>query len=222
MKKLWRGISILLLLLLLVLAIPTTSVQAAAKVKLNKTKVTLCEGKTTTLKVKGTKKKVTWTSSDKKVATVNKKGKVTAKKTGTATITAKVGSKKYKCRVTVEAKKKYEIVNGYVNTTVSSYKEACEVYEALGYKPWKFIDKGKDNIWYYCIINHTNNSDKGTHDEDFDAAEKEFIRRMNERGYSPFPFGRTSLIKTGDGRIYIPDASGGSWSIAAFGKKYMN
>lgn len=222
MKKLFKGISVLLLLAMLVFAIPTTSAQAASKVKLNKTKVTLYKGKTTTLKVKGTKKKVTWTSSNKKVATVNKKGKVTAKKAGTATITAKVGGKKYKCKVTVKANKKYKIVNGYVNTTVSSYKEACEVYTALGYKPWKFIDKGKDNVWYYCVLSHAPNSKKGTLDKDFDAAEKEFKRIMNARGYNPYPFGRTSLIKTDDGRIYIPDKSGGSWSLAAFGKKYMN
>ena len=74
----------------------------AAKVKLNKTKLTLYRKKTATLKVKGTKKKVKWSSSNKKVATVSKKGKVTAKKKGTATITARVGKKKYRCNVTVK------------------------------------------------------------------------------------------------------------------------
>ena len=81
-----------------------STVQAASKVKLNKSKVTLYEGKTTTLKVKGTKKKVKWSSSKKSVATVSSKGKVKAKKKGTATITAKVGNKKYKCKVTVKKK----------------------------------------------------------------------------------------------------------------------
>ena len=76
----------------------------AATVKLNKKTVTLEVGKTTTLKVTGTKKKVTWSSSNKKVATVTKKGKVSAKKKGTATIYAKVNSKKLKCKVTVKAK----------------------------------------------------------------------------------------------------------------------
>lgn len=79
--------------------------EAKAKVKLNKKKVTLAAGKKTKLKVKNYKKKVTWRSSKKKVATVNKKGVVTAKKQGTAKITAKAGKKKYSCTVTVKAKK---------------------------------------------------------------------------------------------------------------------
>lgn len=47
------------------------------------------------------KTKATWKSSNQKVATVSSKGKVTAKKKGTATITAKVGKTTYKCKVTV-------------------------------------------------------------------------------------------------------------------------
>ena len=47
------------------------------------------------------KTKATWKSSNPKVATVSAKGKVTAKKKGTATITAKVGKTTYKCKVTV-------------------------------------------------------------------------------------------------------------------------
>ena len=80
----------------------TISVQAAS-VRISSTKKTLYEKKTCTLKVTGTKKKVTWSSSKKSVATVSSKGKVTAKKKGTATITAKVGSKKYKCKITVKS-----------------------------------------------------------------------------------------------------------------------
>ena len=53
------------------------------------------------MKVKGTKKKVKWSSNKKTIATVTRKGKVTAKKQGTAVITAKIGKKKYKCKVKV-------------------------------------------------------------------------------------------------------------------------
>lgn len=91
----------LLVFTLIFSAIPTTEVQAA-KVKLSKTKVTLVKGKSTTLKVKGTKKKVTWKTGNKKIATVSKKGKVTAKKAGKVTISAKVQKKTYKCTVKVE------------------------------------------------------------------------------------------------------------------------
>ncbi len=79
-----------------------SEVEAKSKVKLNKTKLTLVKGKSSTLKVVGTKKKVKWSTSNKKVATVSSKGKVTAKKAGTCTITAKIGSKKYKCKIVIK------------------------------------------------------------------------------------------------------------------------
>lgn len=81
----------------------TTAMVSAATMKLSNKKLTLVAGKTKTLKVTGTKASVKWSSSDKSVATVSSKGKVTAKKHGKATITAKVGSKKLTCKVTVKA-----------------------------------------------------------------------------------------------------------------------
>lgn len=78
---------------------------AAGKVKLNKTKVSLKVGKTVKLKLYGTKKKVRWTSKKKSVATVSAIGKVRAKKAGVAKIVAKVSGKKYTCKVTVIQKK---------------------------------------------------------------------------------------------------------------------
>lgn len=91
----------------LMLAAPV-SAEAANKIKLNKTKVTLNMAKTRTykLKVKGMKKKVKWKTSNKKVVTVSKSGKITAKKKGSATITAKVSKKTLKCKVTVKDTRK--------------------------------------------------------------------------------------------------------------------
>lgn len=87
---------------------PAVEVEAAAvKPKLNKKKVTLTVGKTCKLKVKGGKGKK-WKSSKKKVATVSKTGKVTAKKVGKTVISVKVGKKTLKCTVTVKAKKKVQ------------------------------------------------------------------------------------------------------------------
>lgn len=80
--------------------------QAATKPKLSKSKLTLSVGQSATLKVKGTKKKVVWSTSNKKVAKVSKKGKVTAVKKGTANITAKVAGKKLICKVTVAKRQK--------------------------------------------------------------------------------------------------------------------
>jgi hypothetical protein len=71
------------------------------KAKLSKTKATVNVNKTLTLSVSNGKN-ATWSSSNKKVATVNKKGVVTGKKAGTAKITAKVGNVKLTCNVTVK------------------------------------------------------------------------------------------------------------------------
>ena len=69
---------------------------------LNKTKATMEVGKTLTLKVKNTKASIKWSSSDKSIATVSKKGVVTAKSAGNATIKAVVSKKALKCKITVK------------------------------------------------------------------------------------------------------------------------
>lgn len=99
MKKA-KGLSIILVFALALSILP--AIPASAKVKISATKKTLYVGKSMTLKVTGTKKKVKWSSSNKKVATVTQKGKVTAKKKGTTTIQAKVAKSTFKCKVTVK------------------------------------------------------------------------------------------------------------------------
>ncbi len=75
----------------------------AATVRLDQKNFTLTAGERFTLNIKGTGKKATCTSSNKRIATVTKKGcNVVAKKAGKVTITAKIGNKKVKCRVTVK------------------------------------------------------------------------------------------------------------------------
>ena len=74
-----------------------------AEISLNKSKVKLNVGKTATLVAKYNKKKVnpTFKSSNPNIASVNKSGKITAKKKGTVTITATYKKSKVSCKVTV-------------------------------------------------------------------------------------------------------------------------
>ena len=78
-------------------------VEAKTKVKLSKKSITLISGDKYTLKVKGVSSTVKWSSNNKKIATVNKKGTVLAKNAGSCKITAKVNGKKYTCKVKVLA-----------------------------------------------------------------------------------------------------------------------
>ncbi len=73
--------------------------------KINKKKATLKVGGTCQLKMKNTRQKPRWTSSNRKVATVSAKGKVSAKKAGTARVSATVNGDKFTCKVTVKAVK---------------------------------------------------------------------------------------------------------------------
>ena len=89
-----------------VVATPVTSVT------LNKTTASLKAGETVTLTATvkpddATDRTVTWSTSDASVATVSD-GVVTAKKVGSATITAKAGDKTATCTVTVVATGSHE------------------------------------------------------------------------------------------------------------------
>lgn len=96
------------------------SIQAqAATIRLNRTSCVLDMGKTICLKVIGTKSRVKWYTSNKSVAVVNSRGLVVAKKTGNAVITAKVGAKKYCCKIAVSDKIRFG--NSYSCPTDGKY-----------------------------------------------------------------------------------------------------
>ncbi|MBQ9157584.1 MAG: Ig-like domain-containing protein [Eubacterium sp.] len=87
---------------------------------INKKSVTLRVNQSCTLKVSG--KKAKWSSKNKAIATVSSKGRVKAKKAGKTRIIAKVGNKKYTCKVTVKkaASKKAAASKTTANKTTSS------------------------------------------------------------------------------------------------------
>lgn len=69
--------------------------------RLNKKKITVYNSRSFRLKVTGGKGRIRWKSGNKKVATVSKKGTVTALKGGTCTVTAVRNGIALKCRITV-------------------------------------------------------------------------------------------------------------------------
>ena len=85
---------------------PQTSQKTTRKIKLNRRKLTLKKGKSFRLKVTLTpadsQDKITYKTSNKKIATVSKTGKVKAKKKGKVKITVISGKKKAVCTVKVK------------------------------------------------------------------------------------------------------------------------
>ncbi len=109
-KVLCIKILFVLFLCFSLIGIKTFSVNAIATstTKLNKTKTTLIVGERSKLKVKNVTENVIWSSSNKNIVKVSKQGTIRGIKKGTATITAKVGTKKLTCNVTVKEEPKLE------------------------------------------------------------------------------------------------------------------
>ena len=95
-----KKIKHLLLVLMLTLSLATpatvpvigtaTPISAAARTSISNKSITLYKGKSKQLKIKGTSKKVKWSSKNRRIATVSSKGKVTAKAPGRTQIIASV------------------------------------------------------------------------------------------------------------------------------------
>ena len=97
----WR---LVMTLTVLLLCFGICKADAAAKVTISKSSITINKGKTYRLKISGTNSKVTWKSGNRKVAKVNAYGKVTGKGRGTTIVTATVDGKTYLCSVKVRQK----------------------------------------------------------------------------------------------------------------------
>ena len=97
---------------------------------LSKTSATLIAGRKLTLSVSGTSKKASWRSSNSSVASVTSKGVVTAKKKGSAVITATVGGKKLTCKIKVTPK----VYAKKIKLTVSSKSLLVGEKASLSYK----------------------------------------------------------------------------------------
>ena len=85
----------------------SVTAEAAGKVALSSRKTSVAVGASKTISLRNASGKVKWIISkkSKRVASIKVNGasvKITGKKAGTATITAKVGKKSYKCKLTVK------------------------------------------------------------------------------------------------------------------------
>lgn len=148
-KKLLTLAAIILSLLVLF----PTSVNAAGKTKLNATKKTVNVGDSCTVKLLNNKKKVKWSVSNKNIRIVsksNKQAKIKGVKKGASYLKAKVGSKTYKCKVTVKEKSKG---NGTKKNPYSAYDTyTTDIYGAryYGQAKVKLIDykDGKEALKY--------------------------------------------------------------------------
>lgn len=101
MKK-WKGYICVVVILLFALFV---SVPVSAAARISQKSIVLTKGQIKKLKVTGTRKKIKWSSSKKSVVSVNANGKIKALRNGKAKIAAKIGGKKYICKVKVETPK---------------------------------------------------------------------------------------------------------------------
>ena len=99
-KKMYKAMVTMMMVVFAAMLLMVAPVQAASKTKT--TKVTMKAGQSKTLRVK-TAGKVKWSSSNKAIVSVNKKGKIVARRAGKAKITAKYGKKKAVFVVTVKS-----------------------------------------------------------------------------------------------------------------------
>lgn len=155
-----KGIRSLALLLALILAIgfsPVTNVEAKAAPRLNYKKVTLVQGKKKRLKVRNLsrrrRRKVKWYSTRKSVATVNRKGVVKAKRKGKAYIVAKVGKKKYRCKVIVKKKVRRKKKSNKKVKINKSTKRQLPSYK-LAFMPEKNYAAGTSLDFFTTVIDH--------------------------------------------------------------------
>lgn len=142
-----KKIVVTIMICIMAMALPL----AASAANVNKGNKTVSVGHKIQLKVDGKSKNVKWITSNKKIATVTKKGQVTGKKVGTAKITAKVGKNTYFWKVSVKENK---FVCANQNPSKWTIRTIWPTYNVLQmyYKSGKLYTKG---FW----VNPTNNLD---------------------------------------------------------------
>lgn len=133
--------------------------KADIDVKMNKSKANVNVGSTVKIKVENATGKISWKSSNTKIATVSSNGTVKGIKAGEANITAIVKNKKLTCKVTV---KKVSINTSYkeiLNTNISDSKAfALLDINKDGIKELLVYDQssGASASWYTTVYSYYN------------------------------------------------------------------
>jgi uncharacterized protein YjdB len=146
MSRMRKVISFLLILSIAVLSMngyTKEKAMAASSITISDKTLSLEVDHYKTLRIKGTSAKVTWSSSNNAVATVDSKGKVFAKASGTATITAKVAGKKLTCKLNVIYMKKDVVLQPDSKYTLTIYgAKGTPVYQSSNEKIATVTKKG--------------------------------------------------------------------------------
>lgn len=151
-KTLNKIISMVIAMALVISGLIVTDVTTAqAAVKLNKKSASIYVGETVQLKLSGAKS-VSWSSSNKKIATVTGKGLVKGVKKGTANIKAtdKKTKKTYTCKVTVKALQSLNISQddiGYSDNGLNIWYNGEQISGAIYYVDGKKVKINNDSIW---------------------------------------------------------------------------
>lgn len=134
-----RKIAVSLFVMMMLVMLNVCNVSAA---QLNKKSIILVKGKSYTLKISGTSKKATWKISKKAVAKLTSKKKKSVKikavRRGKATVSAKVGKKTYRCKVTVVDPK----LNKSEITLKVEQQSVLSISGGTGKSSWKSSNSG--------------------------------------------------------------------------------
>lgn len=149
---------------------------SASELKLSKTKLFLPVGQSKKIKLLGTDRVPKWSSSDKEICTVSKKGVVTAKAEGEAVISAKLGKQKFTCKVNAKT-----LIIGhrgfsseYPENTIYAFDGAFENgFDGIECDVW-------ESEYGTLMIHHDATTDRMT-------GKSEYIWKVNSQNRAEFP-----------------------------------
>lgn len=191
---------------------------AKEKVRLNYTKLTLKVGQIKKMKLKNAKQ-IKWSSTNKSIAKVDKKGKITAEKVGNVVIMAKSGRQRYRCKVKVTMNKRtYKSQQLVVNNdifTLKMYKKIRSIilYEAGG-SPMYTVTSKNGVFRIFTLLSERKLMQDG---EMFDGGCSICLKYFNGKSYK-FTLGRNLII---GGKVYSMDKQVVN-NVVSMLKKYSN